>query len=92
MLDWRGMILIVEDNEDDAALALRAFRKHEPEREIHGRRRGNGIRALEFLHGKEGERAGRCRIVLLIEISLASTGSGCSSAFAKSPGRSPNPW
>ncbi|HVH42799.1 MAG TPA: response regulator [Labilithrix sp.] len=46
------MILLVEDNEDDAALALRAFRKHEPAREIHVAE--DGVLALEFLHGKKG--------------------------------------
>ncbi|MBX3209185.1 MAG: response regulator [Labilithrix sp.] len=46
------VILLVEDNEDDAALALRAFRKHEPNREIHVAE--DGVVALEFLHGKPG--------------------------------------
>lgn len=44
--------MLVEDNEDDAALALRAFRKHEPTREIHVAE--DGVAALEFLHGKTG--------------------------------------
>ena len=48
----RLVILLVEDNEDDAALALRAFRKHEPKREIHVA--ADGVVALEFLHGKAG--------------------------------------
>ncbi|MBX3263881.1 MAG: response regulator [Labilithrix sp.] len=47
-----ALILLVEDNEDDAALALRAFRKHEPNREIHVA--ADGVLALEFLHGKAG--------------------------------------
>jgi len=46
------VILLVEDNEDDAALALRAFRKHEPTREIHVAE--DGVAALEFLHGTTG--------------------------------------
>ena len=44
--------MLVEDNEDDAALALRAFRKHEPTREIHVAE--DGVAAHEFLHGKTG--------------------------------------
>jgi two-component system response regulator len=47
------MILLVEDNEDDVALALRAFRKHEPTREIHVAE--DGASALEFLLGKDGQ-------------------------------------
>jgi two-component system, response regulator len=47
------MILLVEDNEDDVALALRAFRKHEPTREIHVAE--DGAAALEFLLGKDGQ-------------------------------------
>jgi two-component system response regulator len=47
------MILLVEDNEDDAALALRAFHKNEPGREIHVAE--DGVIALEFLHGRNGE-------------------------------------
>jgi hypothetical protein len=45
------MILLVEDNQDDIALALRAFRKHEPAREIHVAEDGSA--ALEFLLGKD---------------------------------------
>lgn len=47
------MILLVEDNEDDVALALRAFRKHAPDREI--RIAGDGVQALDFLLGAGGE-------------------------------------
>jgi two-component system response regulator len=57
------MILLVEDNEDDAALALRAFRRHEGEREIHVAE--DGVAALEYLHGKEGEVRPLPRLVLL---------------------------
>jgi CheY-like chemotaxis protein len=57
------MILIVEDNEDDAALALRAFRRHEPAREIHVAE--DGVTALEYLHGKGGDVRPLPRVVLL---------------------------
>jgi CheY-like chemotaxis protein len=46
------VILLVEDNEDDAALAIRAFHKHQPSREIHVAE--DGVVALEYLFGKDG--------------------------------------
>src|SRR5690606_14907228 len=46
------MILLVEDSEDDVALALHAFRKHAPAQRIHVAEDGDA--ALEFLHGKDG--------------------------------------
>ena len=42
-------ILLVEDNPDDAALTLRAFRKNNIHNEIHVV--SDGADALEFLHG-----------------------------------------
>lgn len=51
----RVVILLVEDNEDDAALAIRAFHKHHPAREIFVA--GDGVAALEYLFGKDGEAA-----------------------------------
>ena len=42
-------ILLVEDNPDDAALTLRAFRKNNIQNEIHIAH--DGVEALAFLHG-----------------------------------------
>jgi len=49
-------VLLVEDNPDDAALALRAFRKYNPAQTIVVAR--DGVEALEYLFG-EGAYAGR---------------------------------
>jgi len=44
------LILLVEDNPDDAILAVRAFKKHDLVTDIVVAR--DGVEALEYLHGK----------------------------------------
>lgn len=62
------MILLVEDNVDDAALAVRAFRKHAPDREIHVA--DDGVEALAMLHGTDGRRVEPLPRVVLLDLKL----------------------
>lgn len=56
MTNRNGLVLLVEDNPDDEALALRAFKSHNLANRVEVVRDGAG--ALEFLFG-EGRHAGR---------------------------------
>ena len=58
-------ILLVEDNPDDAALTLRAFRKNNIQNEIHVAQ--DGVEALAFLHdpGPDGTPRPQPAVVLL---------------------------
>ena len=64
-------ILLVEDNPDDVALALHAFRKHKLTNRIVVAR--DGAEALEFLLGKDSEVVGRSQDVprvILLDLKL----------------------
>lgn len=62
------MILLVEDNPDDEALAVRALKKHRIANEIvvvH-----DGVEALEYLLGTEQKRPGKLPLVMLLDLKL----------------------
>jgi two-component system response regulator len=60
-------ILLVEDNPDDEALTLRAFRKNNIGNDVHVAR--DGVAALEFLHG-EGHQARPLPVLILLDLKL----------------------
>jgi two-component system, response regulator len=62
----KPLILLVEDNPDDEALALRAFRKHNLGNEIIVAR--DGAEALEILHGPSSSE--RLPQVILLDLKL----------------------
>ncbi len=49
----QNVVLLVEDNPDDEALTLRAFRKSKVANEVHVVR--DGVEALEYLFGSEND-------------------------------------
>jgi two-component system response regulator len=51
-----GSVLLVEDNPDDVALTMRAFRKHNLDNRVHVA--ADGVEALDYLFGT-GSHAGR---------------------------------
>ncbi|MBI5439849.1 MAG: response regulator [Deltaproteobacteria bacterium] len=65
------LVLLVEDNEDDAALALRAFRKSNiPHRIVLAR---DGVEALDYLFGSGGAVGGdhqETPAVILLDLKL----------------------
>lgn len=67
----RGPILLVEDNPDDVALTIRAFKKNHILNEVIVTR--DGVEALDWLHGT-GEYAGRDTsiqpAVMLLDLKL----------------------
>lgn len=67
----KDFILLVEDNPDDEALTLRAFRKNNIKNEIVVVR--DGAEALDFLHGKgtyEGRDTSAQPQVILLDLNL----------------------
>lgn len=60
-------VLLVEDNDEDAELALRALRKHKLTNRLH--RVADGAEALDFLFGRGAHagrgKAARTRVILL---------------------------
>ena len=67
----KDFILLVEDNPDDEALTLRAFRKNNIKNEIVVVR--DGAEALDFLHGKgayEGRDTNTQPQVILLDLNL----------------------
>jgi CheY-like chemotaxis protein len=65
-----NVILLVEDNEDDAYLALRAFRKSKVQNEIV--RVGDGVEALEYLfcQGAYADRPAGLPEVVLLDLNM----------------------
>jgi len=61
-------ILLVEDNEDDAELTLRAFRKNNIYNEIHVAR--DGAEAIDWLFGSNGTPAATLPTVVLLDLKL----------------------
>ncbi len=64
----RNRILLVEDNDDDVALARRAFQESKLANEIVVAR--DGVEALEELFGTEGEDAPPLPQVVLLDLKL----------------------
>jgi two-component system response regulator len=61
-------ILVVEDNDDDLALALRALHEQDPRREIALAR--DGVEATRYLFGTEQEPAQRLPAVVFLDLKL----------------------
>ncbi|MFI5177104.1 MAG: response regulator [Vicinamibacterales bacterium] len=61
-------ILLVEDNQDDVELTLRAFRRSEIVNSIHVVR--DGREALDWLHGDAAELPGGLPTVILLDLHL----------------------
>jgi len=65
----RGKILLVEDNSDDIALTLRAFRSHNITNEVvvvH-----DGVQAIEYLFGTDdGGTPGELPFLVLLDLNL----------------------
>ena len=95
-------VLLVEDNDEDAELTLRALRKHKLTNRLH--RVADGAQALDFLFGR-GAHAGRTpaqrpRVILLdlklpkvdgMEV-LRAVKSGSSERVPHKSGQAPPPW
>ena len=69
------IILLVEDNPDDVALTLRAFKKSKIANQIVVV--GDGVEALDYLHGKgdfAGRDTGQMPAVVLLDLKLPKLG------------------
>jgi two-component system response regulator len=64
----QAKILLVEDNQDDIALTMRAFNSHNIRNEVIVV--NDGVQALEYLFGTDGNPPGELPSIVLLDLNL----------------------